>query len=154
LANNHLLDCGRAGVLETLESLSAAGITVVGAGVNRTAAHVPAILRAGAMTVGILGYYWNRRTSATRKHPGSALDPPEALESDSSALRESVDRVVVTFHWGIPYQREPLAADRDKARLAVECGADVVIGHHPHVVQPFEVYQGCPIFYSVGNFAF
>jgi len=104
--------------------------------------------------VGLLGYYWNRRTAATSDLPGSALDEPEDLRADIGALRSQVDRVVVEFHWGIPYEREPLPEDREKARLAVDCGADVVIGHHPHVIQPMEIYRGCPIFYSVGNFTF
>jgi hypothetical protein len=82
------------------------------------------------------------------------MDPPEALEADIRALREHADRIVVTFHWGVPYEREPSSEDRAKARFAVDCGADAVVGHHPHIVQPFEIYRGCPIFYSVGNFAF
>jgi poly-gamma-glutamate capsule biosynthesis protein CapA/YwtB (metallophosphatase superfamily) len=65
-----------------------------------------------------------------------------------------VDRIVVEFHWGVPYERTPLAEDREKARLAIACGADAVVGHHPHVIQPFEIHGQCPIFYSVGNFTF
>ena len=154
LANNHLLDCGREGVMETLEALAKVGVTAIGAGVNKLAAHAPGILQAGPYRVGLLGYYWNQRTAARGKLPGSAMDPPEDLAADIGALRKQVDRVVVTFHWGVPYVREPSPEDRTKARLAVECGADVVIGHHPHIVQPFEVYRGCPIFFSVGNFTF
>jgi poly-gamma-glutamate capsule biosynthesis protein CapA/YwtB (metallophosphatase superfamily) len=106
------------------------------------------------MRVGLLAYYWNRRCAATPALPGSAMDPPEALEADLRALRRRVDRIVVTFHWGVPYERVPSDDDRAKARFAIDCGADVVIGHHPHVVQRFEVYRGRPIFYSIGNFAF
>jgi hypothetical protein len=106
------------------------------------------------MRIGLLGYYWNRRTAATADRPGSAMDPPEALEADIRGLREHADRIVVTFHWGVPYEREPSLEDRAKARFAVDCGADAVAGHHSHIVQPFEIYRGCPIFYSVGNFAF
>ena len=154
LANNHLLDCGRAGVLETLEGLARAGIDALGAGVDERAAHAPVIRQAGRWRVGFLGYYWNRRCAATRRLPGSAMDPFEALEADIRRLRDLVDRIVVTFHWGIPYEREPSAEDRAKARFAVDCGADAVIGHHPHIVQPFEIHADRPIFYSVGNFAF
>jgi len=154
LANNHLLDCGREGVLETLEALARAGVAAIGAGVNKQAAHAPVILHGGPYRVGLLGYYWNRRTSARAKLPGSAMDPPEDLAADIGALRKYVDRVVVTFHWGVPYVREPSSEDRLKARLAVDCGADLVVGHHPHVIQPFEVYRDRPIFFSVGNFAF
>ena len=154
LANNHLMDCGRSGVLETLDALSNANLFALGAGTNERTAHEPVILPSGGMRIGLLGYYWNRRTAATADRPGSAMDPREALEADIRSLRKNVDRIVVTFHWGVPYEREPSLEDRAKARFAVDCGADAVVGHHPHVVQPFEIYRGCPIFYSVGNFAF
>jgi poly-gamma-glutamate capsule biosynthesis protein CapA/YwtB (metallophosphatase superfamily) len=154
LANNHLLDCGRPGVTETLEALAAAGVAALGAGADQKAAHAPVILEAGGLRIGLLGYYWNSRCAATSELPGSAMDPPEALEEDIGALRKQVDRTVVTFHWGVPYEREPSLEDRAKARFAVDCGADAVVGHHPHIVQPFEIYRGCPIFYSVGNFTF
>jgi len=154
LANNHLLDCGRAGVFETLHALDQAGVAAVGAGVDKRAAHRPVIRAAGGLRVGVLGYYWNRRCAAGDHLPGSAMDPPEALAEDIGALRKEVDRVVVTFHWGVPYQPYPSGDDQARARLAIDCGADVVIGHHPHIVQPVEVYRGRAIFYSVGNFAF
>lgn len=154
LANNHLLDCGRRGVLETLAVLGRAGIAPLGAGVDERAAHAPVILQAGALRVGFLGYYWNRRTAARGTLPGSAMDPPEALAADIGRLREQVDRVVVTFHWGVPYVREPSPEERARARWAVDCGADAVIGHHTHVIQPFEIHRDRPIFYGVGNLAF
>lgn len=152
LANNHLLDCGRDGVRETLDALERAGVAPLGAGPNKIAAHAPVIRQVGPFKIGMLGYYWNRRCAATKSLPGSAMDPPVSLEADIRALRGQVDRIVVTVHWGVPYVREPSIEDRAKARFAIDCGADAVIGHHPHIVQPFEVYRGCPIFYSVGNF--
>ncbi len=82
------------------------------------------------------------------------MDPPEALASDIGSLRAQVDRVVVTFHWGVPYVREPAPEERTRARWAIECGADAVIGHHTHVIQPFEIHRDRPIFYGIGNFAF
>jgi len=154
LANNHLVDCDREGVSETLHTLRDVGVSVVGAGANKSAAHTPAIIDAHGRSVGILAYYWNRRCAATNKLPGSAMDPPEALEEDIRSLRARANRIIVTFHWGIPYDRNPSAEELAKARFAIDCGADVVIGHHPHVLQPFEIYKGRPIFYSVGNFAF
>jgi capsule synthesis protein PGA_cap/fungalysin metallopeptidase (M36) len=154
LANNHLLDCGRAGVVETLETLAQAGIAPLGAGINTQAAHAPVIRQIGSLRIGLLGYYWNSRCAARDGLPGGAMDTPEAIEADIHGLRSQVDRVVVTFHWGIPYEREPLPEDRAKARFAIDCGADAVVSHHPHVVQPFEVYRERPIVYSIGNFAF
>jgi hypothetical protein len=154
LANNHLVDCGRSGVTETLAVLAKAGITPVGAGHDCKGAHAPAVVQTRQGSIGVLGYYWNRRCAATDKHAGSAMDDSAALAEDIAALRPRVDLLFVTFHWGVPYEREPAQADREKARLAVDLGADVVIAHHPHVIQPFEIHRGRPIFFSVGNFAF
>ncbi|MHB8645550.1 MAG: CapA family protein [Thermomicrobiales bacterium] len=154
LANNHLLDCGPAGVVETLDALACAGVAPLGAARTEAEAHTPVIRQGDGMRIGLLGYYWNRRCAASEDRPGCATDSPDRLQRDICALREQVDRVVVTFHWGVPYERVPADEDRAKAHLAVDCGADAVIGHHPHIIQPFEVYRACPIFYSVGNFAF
>ena len=154
LANNHLVDCGREGVLETLAAVKRAGMNAIGAGRDLGDAHRPAIFDVNGLRVGLLGYYWNRRCAATDVLPGSAMDSPAELADDIKALRQRTDRVVVTFHWGVPYEREPAREDREKARLAIDLGADAVVGHHPHVVQPFEVWAGRPIFYSVGNFTF
>jgi len=154
LANNHLLDCGREGVRETLTSLKKHGIHAIGVGKDVASAHQPAIVRAGEHTVGLLGYYWNRRTAARKEKPGSAMDTPDHLAADIERLRPLVDRLVVTVHWGVPYEREPSQADHEKAQLMISLGADIVIGHHPHIMQEVEVFQGRPIIYSIGNFAF
>src|SRR5262249_8835324 len=121
LANNHLLDCGRQGVVETLAALRRAGIAAIGAGLDAGQAHAPFIHEAAGMTIGFLGYYWNRRTSAQGRLPGSAMDPPAALEKDIGELRAYADRIVVTFHWGRTYDREPTAEVRAKARFAIDC---------------------------------
>ncbi len=154
LANNHLLDGGPLGVLETIDVVDRAGLHRIGAGRDATEARLPVILQAGKWKVGLLGYYWNRRCAATSHGPGAATGTANELEEDITRLRSRVDWVVVTFHWGVPYERYPLPEDRAKARYAIECGADLVVGHHPHVVQPYEVYRNRPIFYSLGNFAF
>jgi poly-gamma-glutamate capsule biosynthesis protein CapA/YwtB (metallophosphatase superfamily) len=154
LANNHLVDCGREGVLETLEALAMAGVTPLGAAPNESAAHEPVIREAGGIRIGLLGYYWNRRCAATANLPGSAMGIFEELETDIRKLRTRVDRVVVTFHWGRPYKPAPSPRARAKARFAIDCGAHAVVGHHPHIIQALEIYRSRPIFYSIGNFAF
>ena len=154
LANNHLLDCGREGVLETLQAAKEAKIATIGAGVNQEEAHLPFIRQVGPWRIGFLGYYWNRRTAATAELPGSAMDTEEDLARDIRQLKTLADRIVVTFHWGVPYERMPAETDQHKAHYAIDCGADIVIGHHPHVIQRFEIYRNRPIFYSLGNFAF
>lgn len=154
LANNHILDCGREGLLETIQVVREGGMGVIGAGINLEDAHRPEIREIDGLTVGFLGYYWHHRCEAGPDLPGSAMDRPEQVAADIAALKRKVDRIVLTCHWDVPYQREPSEETRIKARHAVEAGADVVIGHHPHVIQPLEVHRGRPIFYSVGNFAF
>jgi poly-gamma-glutamate capsule biosynthesis protein CapA/YwtB (metallophosphatase superfamily) len=154
LANNHLFDCGAEGVIETLEALKRAGVKTVGAGIDRAAAHAPAVFDTPNGRLGVLGYYWNRRCAATGRRPGGAMDDAASLDRDIRALRREVDCLVVTSHWGVPYERAPGPAERERARLAIALGADAVIAHHPHVIQPFELYRGRPIFYSVGNLAF
>src|SRR3981081_1852433 len=82
LANNHLVDCGRDGVLETLEALAVAGVTALGAAANANAAHEPVIREGGGLRIGLLGYYWNRRCAATAKLPGRARAGFEELETE------------------------------------------------------------------------
>ncbi|HET6284123.1 MAG TPA: CapA family protein [Polyangia bacterium] len=154
LANNHLMDCGPEGVRETLDILKSADIMVVGAGIDEAAAHEPAVLKTPNGTLGVLGYYWNRRCAATATRAGGAMDDIASLERDIPALRRRVDFLVVTEHWGVPYDRGPSEAERQRARRAIDLGADAVVAHHPHVIQPCEIYRGRPIFYSIGNFAF
>jgi poly-gamma-glutamate capsule biosynthesis protein CapA/YwtB (metallophosphatase superfamily) len=154
LANNHLMDCGPDGVQETIEILKQSNIKVVGAGVDPAAAHAPAIIATSNGTLGVLGYYWNQRCAATALRAGGAMDDVSSLERDIPALRRQVDFLVVTTHWGVPYERAPTDGERIRARRAIDLGADAVVAHHPHVIQPCEIYRGRPIFYSVGNFAF
>ncbi|MER8434280.1 CapA family protein [Mesorhizobium caraganae] len=154
IANNHIQDCGRDGVIETLDTLEQHHIRPYGGGRNQSVAHDPAIFDGTDIRVGLLGYYWNRRTAAHGDLPGSAQDLTELVERDLARLRPLVDRIAVMVHWGVPYQRQPTEEDRMKAQLFIDLGADAVIGHHPHILQPVEIYKARPILYSVGNFAF
>ncbi|MGO4386939.1 CapA family protein [Microvirga sp. 2YAF29] len=154
IANNHIQDCGRGGVVETIDALDKYHIQTYGGGRNERTAHRPAIWDGTRNRIGLLGYYWNGRTAARGDLPGSARDLSHLVQRDMALLRPLVDRIVVMVHWGIPYERSPLEDDRAKARRFIDLGADVVVGHHPHILQPLEIYKGRPILYSVGNFAF
>lgn len=81
-------------------------------------------------------------------------DARERMLADIRVLNDSVDIVVASFHWGVSLQSRIDDYQRDLARAAVEAGADIIMGHGPHVLQPIEVWQGKPIFYSLANFAF
>lgn len=87
-------------------------------------------------------------------HTFADADELEAMRDDVRALRTKVDLVILSCHWGVSSKEEPVAYQREIARAAIDVGADMVFGHHPHVVQAGEIYQGKPIFYSLGNFAF
>jgi poly-gamma-glutamate capsule biosynthesis protein CapA/YwtB (metallophosphatase superfamily) len=154
IANNHIQDCGRSGVIETIETLEKHHIRPYGGGRDEKSAHIPAILDGVRVRIGLLGYYWNNRCAARGELAGSARDLPQLIERDMAKLRPLVDRIVVMVHWGVPYERQPLDEDRRKAHHFIDLGADAVIGHHPHILQPIEIYKKRPIFYSVGNFAF
>lgn len=81
-------------------------------------------------------------------------DELEAMRDDVRKLRAQADLVILSCHWGVSSREEPVDYQREIARAAIDAGADMVFGHHPHVVQGAEVYRGKPVFYSLGNFVF
>ncbi len=156
LANNHTLDYGPEGLFDTLAALSGAGISGVGAGVDSDAARAPVVVESGGLSIGFLAYsntfpeaFW-----ATAERPGTAFGHEHHVRADVSRLREQVDVVVVSFHWGQELATELRDYQPRLGRAAIEAGADIVAGHHPHILQGVEVYGGGVIFYSLGNFTF
>ena len=156
MANNHIGDAGRAGIVETMTNLDRYGIRHGGAGRNTVEAHRATLMKTGGITVGILGYdtiaaYYSSGPST----PGSARMTAKALKADVAAARRAGADVVVVFpHWGIEYHAVPSSAQRTLARAAIDAGADLVIGNHPHWAQGMEVYKGRPIWYALGNLVF
>ena len=155
LGNNHILDAGAAGLLETLGHLEDAGIAHAGAGADLRAARAPMVFELGETRVGVLSYQgvpsyeW---AWATRTAPGTAPLVEDVVEEDVERLRREVDLVVVMPHWGREYVATPEPGQVDLAHAAVEAGADLVVGGHAHWPKGMEVYEGRPIFYGVGNF--
>jgi outer membrane protein assembly factor BamB len=156
LANNHALDFGLPGLEETAETLSALGIETVGAGVTSEAAHRPAIFDLGAVRVAFLGY-------AAARWDGSVDVPatdrlawarPGDIQSDVKAVRDQADMVVVLLHAGTEYATRPSADQVAAAHAAIDAGADLVVGHHPHVTQTVERYRQGLIVYSLGDAVF
>jgi hypothetical protein len=156
LANNHIGDARRAGIISTQENLDEYGIQHSGAGSNTADAHKASLIDAGGVTVGILGYdtiasYYHSGTST----PGSARMTTAFLKKDIAAARKAGADVVIVFpHWGVEYRAKPTAGQRNLAHAAIDAGADLVIGNHPHWVEGMEVYKGKPIWYALGNFVF
>lgn len=160
LANNHTLDYGYEGLEDTLNYLKEGNLSSVGAGMNKKEAMDPVIIKKDNIKIGILGFsrvvphvgWW-----ATAERPGllGAYDSqlPEALELIEK-VREEVDILISLVHWGSELHEEARDIDVVAARRMIDSGVDVIVGHHPHVVQGIEIYEGKPIFYSLGNFIF
>ncbi len=155
LANNHTTDFGDVGLEDTIATLDALGVAHFGAGPDGEAARTPLVRSIDGTTIAFLGYadIVNTRFADDRS-AGVARADIEAIEADVSAAAAANDFVVVTFHTGIEYTDAPSAHQRSLARVAVEAGADLVIGHHPHVLQPWERLGDSLILYSLGNFVF
>ena len=157
LANNHVMDYGPAGLASTLEALRDAGIQSVGAGSNIREARAPLFVDVGGTRVAFLArtsVIVSAPTCASDTEPGVAwLDPGEARAA-IAACRDDADVVVMLVHWGIEEYAYPSPTQRADARGFVDAGADIVLGHHPHVLQGFERYKNGWIAYSLGNFLF
>lgn len=156
LANNHIMDYGEEGLLNTLQSLEAEGIHYCGAGRNLREANRPAVVEANGKRLAFFGYsmtfpteFYAKKDSAGTVYPG-----PELMIESLAAWRDSVDFIVASFHWGAEKRTAPKDYQVHFAHLAVDHGADLVLGHHPHVLQGLEIYKNRLIAYSLGNFAF
>jgi len=156
LANNHMGDYGPQGVLDTRAALRPYGLRAVGAGANLAEARRPSAIATRGGKVGFLAYSNTLPTDfyASASRPGTAPGWPDLVRADIKKLKPFVDYIVVSFHWGAEKMPAPKDYQRLYAHLAIDAGADVVIGHHPHVLQGAERYKNGAIFYSLGNYAF
>ncbi len=140
LANNHSLDFGREGFENTRTLLAENGMFSFGSPLNDY--NLSYKVSAKGREVCIVGYH-----SLYREDPSTAI-------AEISKLRPDCDFLAVVSHWGDEYQNEENEAQRRLGKIFIDAGADLVVGHHPHVVQPVEIYKGKAIFYSLGNFLF
>ena len=154
LANNHAMDYEAEGLIETLETLENSGIHAVGAGRDITEARRPEILEVKGQRIAYFGYYDADFHAADEDSPGTNPRYDERVAADIRAVRDRVDWIIVNFHWGVELAQYPGDWQIELARFTVEQGADLVVGHHPHVLQGAEIYRGRPIVYSLGNFIF
>lgn len=158
LANNHALDYGTDALLDSMDTLTNAGITYVGVGSNLTEAKTTRYMECNGKTIAILSASrvipvseWG--ATATSAGMFTTYDPTALLEEITIA-REQADIVVVYLHWGLEKKEYPESYQRVMGQQFIDAGADVVIGSHPHVLQGFEYYNGKLIVYSLGNFIF
>lgn len=163
LANNHALDYGREALLDTVHHLSAYGIMATGAGSDIIQAQSARVLERAGLRIGFVGLVdvaaegsgFSRGTwEAGANRPGVAWADIETVTASVKAAASSTDVVVVMLHFGVEYDTSPSISQRRLARAAIDAGAALVIGSHPHVLQEVEEYGGGLIAYSLGNFVF
>lgn len=152
-ANNHALDYGEHGLRETIEYLREAEIAHTGISADSSDTFEPIILERGGITFGFLAY--TQFVNGRKNTRGLvSLFEPRRIRREIGLLRKKVDVLIVSFHGGAEYKDAPGSTTVAQMRSLVDRGADVVLGHHPHVPQGIEVYKGKWIFYSLGNFVF
>jgi len=154
-ANNHARDCGRYGVEYTLDWLQQHGIAAVGTAATPEAARQGTVLDRNGVRFGFLAYTYDQcNGNHLDLDDRIAMMEPGQLVGDVKSMLERADVVIVSMHAGVEYQRRPNIQQQEFARAAIDAGATVVVGHHPHVTQPVESYGKGVIFYSLGNLVF
>lgn len=158
LANNHMLDWGYDALCDTYKRITAAGVAVVGAGCNKAEADAPFVTTLpDGTTVAFLAFTeFYKGAQAGENRPGLALWTKTNIQNQIQALRsrEDVDLIFVSVHWGTEYMPTSNSFQKEWGRMMIDAGADVIVGHHPHVRQEIEQYNGKYIIYSLGNFVF
>lgn len=154
LANNHAMDYQADGLEETINVLDRAGIQHIGAGRDIQEARRPDIIEVKGQRIAYLGYYDADLHAAEGAAAGTNPVNNARIAEDIRAIRDQVDWIVVNYHWGEELAEYPGDWQIDLAHFTIDQGADLVVGHHPHVLQGAEIYKGRPIAYSLGNFIF
>lgn len=160
LANNHIRDHGTDALVDTLALLEAHGIASAGAGRDEAQARRGAALEVNGVRTAVLAFsaVFSHGYPAWRagpEKPGTLYyREREQFIADIESARQWADVVIVSLHWGTEYTHRVNREQRETGRLAVDCGADLVLGHHSHMPQGIEIYRGKPIVYSLGNFLF
>jgi poly-gamma-glutamate synthesis protein (capsule biosynthesis protein) len=156
-ANNHAIDYGFDAFADTLDAVRRNGIKPVGAGRDLAEAQRPAVFEVNGRTIAFLGISAiipAPKWKAAPGHAGVAYDDDAQIAAQVRAAKRVADIVIPYFHWGIEYTYSPSAAQRRAARAAIRAGATMVIGTHPHVLQPVEVVDGHLVAWSLSNLVF
>ena len=154
LANNHLNDYGSEGVHDTFAACEKNDVTWVGAGKNLEAARKPQIIDDNGLKIGIINVCENESSIATTKEPGS--NPIDEIGNyyDICQLKKQVDGIIVIIHGGSEHYCYPTPRMKKLCHFYADIGASAIVCHHPHCYSGYELYNGVPIFYSLGNFFF
>lgn len=146
VANNHIMEHGEKAFLSTVNSLKENNITPVGV-VNK-----PEILEIDSFKIAIMAY--SLIEDFIDKTLYNKLSSERKILEDIKNIRDSVDLVILSLHWGYEYIPFPSPEQIEIGRKLIDHGADIILGSHPHVIQSYEISKGKPIVYSLGNFIF
>lgn len=182
-ASNHCMDMGREAFFDTLDLLHEQDLLTIGVGENIDEARKPAIVEREGTRIAFLGYnsilpqgYWaesdrpgcvpmraytlyeqiehDQPGTPCRTHTFAHREDLQRMKEDIKKAREQADVIIVSMHWGIHFVPAVLADyQREVAHAAIDAGADLILGHHAHILKGVEIYKGKAIFYSLGNFA-
>lgn len=155
-ANNHVGDWGINAFKDTIYRLKESSILTTGAGLNKSEVVNPTIIERNGVTFGFLGFSdvgpnW---LEAKENSPGILLASDPDFESIINNASKKCDILIISFHWGEEYRKVHNQRQQSLAHHAIDSGANMVIGHHPHVIEDIEIYNDSPIIYSLGNFIF
>lgn len=155
-ANNHIGDWNMTAFKDSLTRLNETGILKTGAGFDKDEAKNPTIIEKNGVLFGFLGFSdvgpnW---MEAKEKTPGILLASDPDFENIINNASKKCDILIVSFHWGEEYKTIHNQRQETLAHKAIDSGANMIIGHHPHVIQDIEIYKNSPIVYSLGNFIF
>lgn len=155
-ANNHVGDYARPAFEDTITRMRSIGILTCGAGMNKLEAETPAIFDVQGFRVGFLCFsdVGPSFMEATDTDSGILLANDPAFDTIIKNAKQEVNTLVVSFHWGEEYQTVHNDRQEALAHRAIDNGADMIVGHHPHVIQDVSSYNGVSIIYSLGNFIF
>ncbi|HVT11099.1 MAG TPA: CapA family protein [Fimbriimonadaceae bacterium] len=151
LANNHTLDCGTAGLAETMRTLAKAGIASVGADKKMW---LPLIVQRNGLKIAFFAFSDFPEVSQTPNAELPTYYAPGRMSELIGFVRPQVDVIVVFAHWGVEGGSQPSGRQRSEAKEMADAGADLIIGSHPHVLQPVERIGKTVVAYSMGNFVF
>ncbi|MDD4089882.1 MAG: CapA family protein [Tissierellia bacterium] len=154
LANNHILDYGTKGLLDTFDTLKSKEVAYVGSGTNLKDAARYITLNKEGMKIAIINFCENEWSIAEENSPGA--NPMDIIDN-ANQIKEAKathDKVIVIVHGGHEYYNLPSPRMQKQYRFYADQGADIVVGHHTHCISGNEVYNGVPIYYSLGNFLF
>ncbi len=155
LANNHITDCGMEGVESTLEIAKENNIQTLGVGMNMSQAEAPVIIENDGADIGIIAVTEEETVQATENSGGCVFwDNNEKIKEMISKVKEKCRFCIVVVHSGPEFCALMPPSVRKQYKKYLEFGADIVVGHHPHVVENYEKFGDKIIFYSIGNFVF